>query len=471
MNVHDALPKSTPSGTRKLRVVPINSIEDDIAINGTYILIDLAVLENDIRLVSVHSAGFLAPLPEELILQILTYAGEVVPDELAIRHPAGGLDPLFTDGKLAPKSVWEDKWKEAVATRLSMVKVCRKFRRITTPILYSSFFTTEGADLRRFLAVIQRRPELGQHIRRIDVLFSRHQYEPSSATNISEFVQLCPNLQILSTPMPLDPSILPTSLKSLQIKYFLDHPYKMDLAQLLHRLEHLERLSLRMNLSLQDGQSLAVAHHPSLRTICFEGSTPGAVIENIISAGSSIQSIRFGKVEQDPAMIFKTILSRTKHLTHLSFPLSWIDSIPPDVLIPTLRHVHLESPATIRDAKLNRLHRLGPIKSMGRTLKDGLLFSTMEWLKSLVTEIEIHRMSTGLTHVYTERKTLRKMSSYDDPSRVREWIEQEELGMGSGIEWFVQSGAEIVAVQNILREIESDPLIEEEICCWVGLFD
>jgi hypothetical protein len=106
---------------------------------------------------------------------------------------------------------------------------------------------------------------------------------------------------------------------------------------------------------------------------------------------------------------------------------------------------------------MDRLYRLGPIRSMGHTLKGGTLHWTMERLQSLVADLKSHRIPTRLMHIYTDRKSLQRQVLYrDDPSWVREWVMQEKLGMGSGVEWLVQSGTEVVPIQNLVSEVESD---------------
>jgi hypothetical protein len=94
---------------------------------------------------------------------------------------------------------------------------------------------------------------------------------------------------------------------------------------------------------------------------------------------------------------------------------------------------------------------------MGHTLKGGTLHWTMERLQSLVADLKSHRIPTRLMHIYTDRKSLQRQVLYrDDPSWVREWVMQEKLGMGSGVEWLVQSGTEVVPIQNLVSEVESD---------------
>jgi hypothetical protein len=59
----------------------------------------------------------------------------------------------------------------------------------------------------------------------------------------------------------------------------------------------------------------------------------------------------------------------------------------------------------------------------------------MGWLTSLVTDINTHRKPITLKYAYTERKSLRKQGFIlDGPSRVREWVQQEELEIASGVE-------------------------------------
>ena len=68
------------------------------------------------------------------------------------------------------------QWGGALKTRHSMVAVSRFFNRLTTPLLYQSFFAIQSGQISRFRSTLETRPALGKHIKRLGFLLRLDMY-------------------------------------------------------------------------------------------------------------------------------------------------------------------------------------------------------------------------------------------------------------------------------------------------------
>lgn len=390
--------------------------------------------------------NYFSLLPEELVEDITVRAGEL-PDEFYIRHPADDSDPLFI-GLSEKKAKKTNDWKTAVTVRRAMVQLSRRFRRITTPMLYSSFSTTNIGHFYRFFSTIQENPVLATYLRRLDI-----ELDPSNYTTaVTELTTVCPNLIMFNAVGPIELEYLPTSLRSLSVTLDSMNISYSDIFNALLRLNLLERLVLRIGVDgnyrddrgREREQCLSASFLPLLRTVAVGGSILDGLVDGIIHPQTTMQSVYI--MDPVPKSLSHSLSSKIRNVTHLSIDFNRIDNIPTNCSIPTLEHLHIQGYPIARSPSFGLVLRLGPISSFSTDIGYYSIFSTTDWLREFTECILSRGSAPDLKRIYTNQSGLERREARDDPLLVLDILERLE---GLGIVWLVQSNFVITDVRSL----------------------
>ena len=112
-----------------------------------------------------------------------------------------GYNDVYYDNKFLSREV--PKWRRCLRTSKSLVLVCRLWRNIFTPFLYSSLHITRkgvcgAVSFHQIAEILRSRPSYRHYIRRLEV------WSTESATECASLISICNRLQILGLPKDFD---------------------------------------------------------------------------------------------------------------------------------------------------------------------------------------------------------------------------------------------------------------------------
>lgn len=268
-----------------------------------------------------------ASIPDEILQEIILDASYLI-HEFDI--PRSTVEPDLVFREINERD-WElellqKDWRESLRTRVALASLARRFRRITTPVLYSSFFIDSEEQAKKITARLNEKPGLGRFVKRIVVFvapFGNDKYD------MGLLLAMCPSVIILDSYMDISPSILPTSLRSLA----LIRDAAPDIYGVIRRLQHLEWAYFGLSNLWSDT-------HSSDKSVQIIRST------NYLPVMEAASDSRHGSNDDGLGSLTKNQLilySIRTTLSHLSMTIHWLLKLngTTPIYLPRLRHLHL----------------------------------------------------------------------------------------------------------------------------------
>jgi hypothetical protein len=238
--------------------------------------------------------------PEEILAEIIGYSN-------------------FTSEDLGSYSFFI-QWKSTLPTRANLTRVSRKFWRLATPLLYSSFciptYTITQAEA--FLSTIKNNAYLGTLVRCLVIQGIR-----GRTRLYRRITDNCPNLIYLQSSDVLDITNLPRNLRNVIVAI---QPLSAELfIQSLLPLQSLESLTLHYGIATftktktNDITTSSFTHLPLLREVGLQGYFPIEIIRAIFHSDSPIRTVDISGLslpEEDVLPAF----SLMRNVTDLSLP-------------------------------------------------------------------------------------------------------------------------------------------------------
>jgi hypothetical protein len=216
-------------------------------------------------------------------------------------------------------------WQESLSTRVALASLSRRFRRITTPGLYSSFFIDSEEQAKKITARLNAQPGLGRFVKRIVVFgapFGNDKY------NMVSLLAMCPSVIILDSYVNISPPVLPTSLRSLS----LVRDATSCIYDVVKRLQHLEWAYFGLS-------NRYPATHSSDKSVQIIRSTNYLPVMETASDSSNDDGLV--SLTRNPLVLYSI---RTT-LSHLSMTIPWLLKLngATPIHLPRLQHFHLSA--------------------------------------------------------------------------------------------------------------------------------
>jgi hypothetical protein len=379
-----------------------------------------------------------ASIPDEILEEIILDASYLI-HEFDIRRPTVEPDLVFME---INERDWElevlyKDWQESLSTRVALASLSRRFRQITTPVLYSSFFFDSEEQEKKITVSLNARPELGGFVKRIVVFgppFGNGNY------NMVSLLAMCPSVIILDSYVNISPPVLPASLHSLS----LIRDVTQDISSVIGRLQHLEwayfGLSNRYPITHSSGNSVQIIQSTNYLSIA---EAAGHSESNDDALGSLTKN-RF------------VLHSIRTTLSHLSMTIPWLLQLngATKIHLPRLQHFHLSVlPHVIMSIRGSIVDMIQGTISFPSLITFAITVGYAGFIpqvQSLFEEfVQRHKsMCPHLKHflIGGPRDMDLKMESFG--SRRPAWMTPclEAMAFG-GISWYVYAGAELHHVQ------------------------
>jgi hypothetical protein len=141
---------------------------------------------------------------DNIIQEVQAIEARAVMEDIRAAKKTGtqlGYSDVYCDNKFVGHEV--SKWRRCIRTTRSLILVCRLWRDIFTPFLYSSLHITRRGECRalsshQIAKILRRRPSYGHYIRRLEV------WSTESTKECAYVISICNRLQILGLPQGFD---------------------------------------------------------------------------------------------------------------------------------------------------------------------------------------------------------------------------------------------------------------------------
>jgi len=157
------------------------------------------------------------------------------------------------------------QWGGALKTRHSLASVSRFFNRLTTPLLYQSFFAIQSDQISRFRLTLETQPALGKHTKRLGFFLRLDMYPHELYLPI---IRNCPNVTFYDAELHPCGLKLAPSIRSLELVYSSEFtpPEFLHILESTPQLEHLGLYHLPFRIETTTSRPFEFTRLGSLRS-------------------------------------------------------------------------------------------------------------------------------------------------------------------------------------------------------------